>query len=89
MGRRMQEWARKKQMRGAIAARERGDSTYVHGLVLADEKVRDAHIGFVEAEGWKLVSMQANPDNPRQRWTLTFARAEAVRAAAAPSDPSA
>lgn len=77
MGRRLQEWARKKRMQPAIAARERGDATYVHGLVLADEKVRDAHIDSIEAEGWKLVSMQANPDNPRERWTLTFARAEA------------
>ncbi|WP_031525601.1 hypothetical protein [Streptomyces sp. NRRL F-5123] len=88
MGRRMQEWARKNRMKAAVAARERGDSTYVHGLVLADEKVRDAHIGFIEAEGWKLVSMQANPDNPRERWTLVFGRAEAVEGVPEPTETS-
>jgi hypothetical protein len=72
----MQEWAIRNRTKAAVAARERGDSTYVHGLVLPDEKVRDAMIGYIEAEGWKLASMQANPDNPRERWTLTFSRAE-------------
>ncbi|MFI0939226.1 hypothetical protein [Streptomyces sp. NPDC021020] len=85
MGNRLQQWAIKKRMKPVIAARERGDRTYVQGLVLADEKVRDAHIGFIEAEGWKLVSMQANPNNPRERWTLTFARAEDAAAAEAAS----
>ncbi|MEU9438407.1 hypothetical protein [Streptomyces sp. NPDC048252] len=71
----LQNWGRQRMTRDAVAARERGDSTYVHTLATSVEEVRGRYISVIESEGWKLASLQENPATPRQRWTLTFQRA--------------
>jgi hypothetical protein len=61
--------------KGAIAARERGDATYVHTLASSVEQIQERYIAVIESEGWKLADRQENPASPRQRWILTFHRA--------------
>ncbi|GGU48678.1 hypothetical protein [Streptomyces violascens] len=69
-------WGHQQMRKGAIAARERGDATYVHTLAASAEQIQQRYITAIESEGWKLTSRHENPATPRQRWTLTFERAE-------------
>ncbi|WP_433887385.1 hypothetical protein [Streptomyces sp. CA-111067] len=70
----MQKWGHKRATKGAIAARERGENTYVRTLASTLEEIRSRHIALIESEGWKLVSAKENPATPKERWTLTFRR---------------
>lgn len=79
----MQTWGRKRMTKGAIAARERGESTYVHTLATSVEEIRNRYITVIESEGWKLASVKENPATPRERWTLTFRSAAGASTAAA------
>lgn len=76
MRKRLQAWAQKQVVKDAITARERGESTYVRGVVAPGEDVRNHVIAAIEAEGWKLTHVRETPDNPRERATLTFRRAD-------------
>ncbi|MFI6689672.1 hypothetical protein [Streptomyces sp. NPDC050485] len=70
-------WGHSQMRKGAIAARERGEATYVHTLANSSDQIHQRYITAIESEGWKLTSRQENPATPRQRWTLTFERAQA------------
>ncbi|CAG7623898.1 hypothetical protein [Actinacidiphila bryophytorum] len=69
-----QKWGRKRMTKGAIAARERGENTYVHTLASPLEEIRSRYIAVIESEGWKLTGVKENPATPKERWTLTFRR---------------
>nr|BFD88633.1 hypothetical protein StreXyl84_80340 [Streptomyces sp. Xyl84] len=72
----LQKWGRKRMTEGAIAARERGDSTYVFRLASSAQQIQSRYIEAIESEGWKFVSADEDQANPRQRWVLTFSRKE-------------
>ncbi|CAG6397626.1 hypothetical protein NMG29_39160 [Streptomyces cocklensis] len=68
----LQSWSRNRMTKGAIAARERGDSVYIHTLATPVEQVRSSYIRAIESEGWSLTDTKENPQTPKERWTLTF-----------------
>jgi hypothetical protein len=74
----VQRWGSKRMTKGAIAARERGDETYVHTLAVTGDEVRSRYIARIESVGWKVTSVKENPNTPRTRWTLTFRRVDAA-----------
>ncbi|MGW2522377.1 hypothetical protein ACWC09_36345 [Streptomyces sp. NPDC001617] len=85
----LQKWGRRRMTEGAIAARERGESTYVFRLASSNEQIQGRYITVIESEGWKLTSRHEDSSNPRQRWVLTFQRADAADVGTIqPSEPA-
>lgn len=71
----LQKWARKRMTQGAIAARERGETTYVHRLAPSNQQIQDRYISVIGSEGWKLAGVHEDPSRPKERWVMTFERA--------------
>lgn len=72
----LQKWGRGRMTAGAIAARERGESSYVFRLASSNEQIQGRYVTVIESEGWKLASRHEDPGNPGARWVLTFQRAD-------------
>ncbi|MER6462901.1 hypothetical protein ABT278_20810 [Streptomyces sp. NPDC001228] len=83
----LQKWGRKRMTQGAIAAREQGETTYVHRLASSSQQIQDRYTAVIESEGWKLAGIHEDPSRPKQRWVMTFKRAgEASESTAQPSE---
>ncbi|MDR6976510.1 hypothetical protein J2X68_003201 [Streptomyces sp. 3330] len=70
-----QNWARKRMTQGALAARERGDTTYVHRLASSDQRIQNRYTSVIESEGWQLAGVHEDSSRPEERWVMTFKRA--------------
>ncbi|MEU2425327.1 hypothetical protein ABZ619_30650 [Streptomyces sp. NPDC007851] len=70
----LQKWGRKRMAQGAIAARERGETTYVHRLASSSQQIQDRYTSVIESEGWKLAGIHEDPSRPKERWVMTFKR---------------
>lgn len=74
------EWAHKRMTKGAIAARERGDTVYIKQLHNVQPAIVARWVMKIEGEGWKLEHQQQTQgpgmSKAQLRWTLTFRRVE-------------